>query len=98
MRALQGDFASALDGFERALILHREAGDSFFVPRTLLGMAGVASWVGDVDTARMRIEEATDLAIESANAIVVAGVLHPNAWLANKDGRHRHGREAHRCL
>ena len=89
MRALQGDFASALDGFERALILHREAGDSFFVPRTLLGMAGVASWVGDVDTARKRIAEATDLAIESANAIVVAGVLHPNAWLANKDGRHR---------
>ena len=89
-RVFSGDVAGANEQFERALALHREAGDSLYIIEDLLGMAAVASTTGDLDTARVRLQAATTVVVESANPVSVGGLLHPHAWLANHDGQPRH--------
>ncbi len=89
-RMFGGDTAAATEHFERALALHREAGDSLYIIEDLLGMATVAVTMGDLENARARLDEATQVAVDSANAANVGGLLHPHAWLANQDGGHHH--------
>ncbi len=88
-RMFSGDIPHATEALERALALHRETGDSLFVAEGLVGLAGVAFAAGDLDAIRARLDDATDAVLESAHPVSLAGVLHPAAWLANHDGRHR---------
>ena len=89
-RIAAGDIPQATEALERALALHRETGDSLFVAEGLIGLAGVAFAAGDVDAIRARLDDAIGAVLESAHPVSLAGVLHPAAWLANHDGRHRH--------
>ena len=89
-RLFGGDAAGATEALDRALAIHRDAGDSIFIMEDLVGMAGVAILAGDVDLARRRVDDANAAALASVHPITFAGVLHPNAYLAIHDGRHRH--------
>ena len=51
-RLFGGDVAGATEALERALEIHREAGDSIFIMEDLVGLAGVAISAGDLETAR----------------------------------------------
>ena len=88
-RLFEGDVAGATEALERALEIHRDAGDSIFIMEDLVGLAGVAISAGDLETARRRVDDANEAAIASSHPISFAGVMHPNAHLASHGGRHR---------
>ena len=79
----------AAEPIERGLTLVRRSGDRVAICEGLTALAGVGLVAGDMDSARARIGEATEVAATSDSPFVIATVTLPHALLANHDGRAR---------
>ncbi len=79
----------AAEPIERGLALVRRSGDRVAICDGLTALGGVAFVAGDMDSARARIGEATEVAATSDSPFVIATVILPHALLANHDGRAR---------
>ena len=98
-RMLRGDAAGAVESFEQAIEIQRAIGDRLGVSQNLVGLAGMRLMLGDADTARALVREATEVATalvrespeaatSSTNASLLSTVMLPNAIVASFDGRH----------
>ena len=98
-RMLRGEAAAAVEPFEQAIEIQRAVGDRFGVSQNLVGLAGMRLMLGEIDTARALVREATEVATSlvrgdpqgarsSTNASLLSTVLLPNAIVASFDGRH----------
>lgn len=98
-RMLRGEAAAAVEPFEQAIEIQRAVGDRFGVSQNLVGLAGMRLMLGETDTARALVREATEVATalvhgetqgarSSTNASLLSTVLLPNAIVASFDGRH----------
>jgi predicted ATPase/class 3 adenylate cyclase len=85
-----GDIAGASESTGRALALQRESGDRFALVETLIGLAGLAFFRGDIDEVRRRLGEATALVTDGSSPfnVNVFALLLPYARIANEEGRH----------
>jgi hypothetical protein len=88
-----------VEPFEHAIEIQRAVGDKFGVSQNLVGLAGMRLMLGETDTARALVREATEVATalvrgdpqvarSSTNASLLSTVLLPNAIVASFDGRH----------
>jgi predicted ATPase len=98
-RMLRGDAAAAVEPFEQAIEIQRAIGDRLGVSQNLVGLAGMRLMLGDPDTARALVREATEVATalvrggpevasSKTNASLLSTVLLPNAIVASFDARH----------
>jgi predicted ATPase/class 3 adenylate cyclase len=90
LQMFSGDIAGASESTGRALALQRESGDRFALVETLIGLAGLAFFRGDIDEVRRRLGEATALVTDGSSPfnVNVFALLLPYARIANEEGRH----------
>jgi predicted ATPase/class 3 adenylate cyclase len=90
LQLFSGDIAGASESASRALALMRESGDRFALCETLVGLAGLAFFRGDIDEVRRRLGEATALVTDGSSPfnVNVFALLLPYARIANEEGRH----------
>ena len=85
-----GDIAGAFESTGRALALQRESGDRFALVETLIGLAGLAFFRGEITEVKRWLREATALVTDGASPfnVNVFALLLPYARIANEEGRH----------
>jgi tetratricopeptide (TPR) repeat protein len=90
LQMFSGDIAGASESTRRALALQRESGDRFALVETLIGLAGLAFFRGDIAEVRRRLGEATALVTDGSSPfnVNVFALLLPYARIANEEGRH----------
>ena len=86
-QAMTGDLDGAVDSIERAIELHRAAGERLALCETLIARAGLALLLGDRPDAEGRLREAMQLVVGAPGPMMLAQVVEPHALLANLAGR-----------
>jgi len=99
-RMLRGEAAGAVGSFEKAIEIQRSIGDRLGISQNLVGLAGMRLMLGEPDTARALVREATDVATAlvregrrevatpATNASLLSTVMLPNAIVASFEGRY----------
>ena len=99
-RMLRGEAAGAVGSFEEAIEIQRSIGDRLGISQNLVGLSGMRLMLGEPDTARALVREATEVATAlvregrrevatpATNASLLSTVMLPNAIVASFEGRH----------